>query len=135
VPLPANSLIIIYHVCECLKFLMFPWRQEKMWWRCVMWSLVELQENFLLCLLLPCVKFAICLLLVYNILRTILAGHDCQLVDDIPVEKLLIHDVPVDIIYTSTQVIFRNRSIPKPQGWLNNDATRTYLKSHFIIAF
>ncbi|XP_024028314.1 5-formyltetrahydrofolate cyclo-ligase-like protein COG0212 isoform X2 [Morus notabilis] len=41
--------------------------------------------------------------------------HDCQLVDDIPVEKLLIHDVPVDIICTPTQVIFTNTSIPKPQ--------------------
>lgn len=44
------------------------------------------------------------------------AVHDCQLVDDIPVEKLLIHDVPVDIICTPTQVIFTNTSIPKPQG-------------------
>ncbi|MCH81775.1 methenyltetrahydrofolate synthase domain-containing [Trifolium medium] len=43
--------------------------------------------------------------------------HDCQLVDDIPVEKLLIHDVPVDIICTPTQVIFTHTSIPKPQGW------------------
>ncbi|GMN48519.1 hypothetical protein TIFTF001_017684 [Ficus carica] len=42
--------------------------------------------------------------------------HDCQLVDDIPVEKLLIHDVPVDIICTPTQVIFTNTTIPKPQG-------------------
>ncbi|GFZ09963.1 NagB/RpiA/CoA transferase-like superfamily protein [Actinidia rufa] len=42
--------------------------------------------------------------------------HDQQLVDDIPVEKLLIHDVPVDIICTPTQVIFINTSIPKPQG-------------------
>ncbi|KAM7514666.1 hypothetical protein LguiA_004249 [Lonicera macranthoides] len=42
--------------------------------------------------------------------------HDQQLVDDIPVEKLLIHDVPVDIICTPTQVIFTNSSIPKPQG-------------------
>ncbi|KAF5444547.1 hypothetical protein F2P56_033671 [Juglans regia] len=42
--------------------------------------------------------------------------HDCQLVDDIPVEKLLIHDVPVDIICTPTQVIYTNTSIPKPQG-------------------
>ncbi|KAK7315275.1 hypothetical protein VNO77_33814 [Canavalia gladiata] len=42
--------------------------------------------------------------------------HDCQLVDDIPVEKLLIHDVPVDIICTPTQVIFTHTSIPKPQG-------------------
>lgn len=42
--------------------------------------------------------------------------HDEQLVDDIPVEKLLIHDVPVDIICTPTQVIFTNTSIPKPQG-------------------
>ncbi|KAJ4701081.1 5-formyltetrahydrofolate cyclo-ligase [Melia azedarach] len=42
--------------------------------------------------------------------------HDCQLVDDIPVEKLLIHDVAVDIICTPTQVIFTNTTIPKPQG-------------------
>ncbi|KAK1403971.1 5-formyltetrahydrofolate cyclo-ligase-like protein COG0212 [Heracleum sosnowskyi] len=42
--------------------------------------------------------------------------HDQQLVDDIPVDKLLIHDVPVDIICTSTQIIFTNTSIPKPQG-------------------
>ncbi|KAF4348377.1 hypothetical protein CsatB_006812 [Cannabis sativa] len=42
--------------------------------------------------------------------------HDCQLVDDIPLEKLLIHDVPVDIICTPTQVIFTNTLIPKPQG-------------------
>ncbi|CAM0950134.1 unnamed protein product [Alopecurus aequalis] len=42
--------------------------------------------------------------------------HDKQLVDDIPVEKLLIHDVPVDIICTPTQVIVTNTAIPKPQG-------------------
>lgn len=42
--------------------------------------------------------------------------HDCQLVEDIPVEKLLIHDVPVDIICTPDQVIFTNTNIPKPQG-------------------
>lgn len=42
--------------------------------------------------------------------------HDKQLVDDIPLEKLLIHDVPVDIICTPTQVILTNTSIPKPQG-------------------
>ncbi|XP_073013849.1 5-formyltetrahydrofolate cyclo-ligase-like protein COG0212 [Typha latifolia] len=42
--------------------------------------------------------------------------HDRQLVDDIPVEKLLIHDVPVDIVCTPTQVIFTNTRIPKPQG-------------------
>ncbi|XP_058191191.1 5-formyltetrahydrofolate cyclo-ligase-like protein COG0212 isoform X2 [Rhododendron vialii] len=42
--------------------------------------------------------------------------HDQQLVDDIPVEKLLIHDVPVDIICTPTQVIFTRTQIPKPQG-------------------
>ncbi|KAH7680965.1 5-formyltetrahydrofolate cyclo-ligase protein [Dioscorea alata] len=42
--------------------------------------------------------------------------HDKQLVDDIPLEKLLIHDVPVDIICTPTQVIFTNTPIPKPQG-------------------
>ncbi|XP_066358136.1 5-formyltetrahydrofolate cyclo-ligase-like protein COG0212 [Miscanthus floridulus] len=38
------------------------------------------------------------------------------LVDDIPVEKLLVHDVPVDIICTPTQVIFTKTTIPKPQG-------------------
>ncbi|KAK4859245.1 hypothetical protein QYF36_002132 [Acer negundo] len=42
--------------------------------------------------------------------------HDCQLVDDIPAEKLLIHDVPVDIICTPTQVIFTDATIPKPKG-------------------
>ena len=42
--------------------------------------------------------------------------RDRQLVDDIPVEKLLIHDVPVDVVCTPTQVIFTNTSIPKPQG-------------------
>ncbi|KAJ3703647.1 hypothetical protein LUZ61_007352 [Rhynchospora tenuis] len=42
--------------------------------------------------------------------------HDTQLVDDIPVEKLLVHDVPVDIICTPTQVIFTNTAIPKAQG-------------------
>ncbi|KAK9162700.1 hypothetical protein Syun_003602 [Stephania yunnanensis] len=42
--------------------------------------------------------------------------HDRQLVDDIPSEKLLIHDVPVDIICTPTQVIFTDTSIPKPRG-------------------
>jgi len=44
------------------------------------------------------------------------AVHDQQLVDDIPPEKLLVHDVPVDIICTPTQVIYTNTSIPKPQG-------------------
>ncbi|TYK22766.1 5-formyltetrahydrofolate cyclo-ligase-like protein COG0212 isoform X2 [Cucumis melo var. makuwa] len=42
--------------------------------------------------------------------------HDCQLVDDIPVQKLLVHDVPVDIVCTPTQVILTNTKIPKPQG-------------------
>ncbi|XP_027148838.1 5-formyltetrahydrofolate cyclo-ligase-like protein COG0212 [Coffea eugenioides] len=42
--------------------------------------------------------------------------HDEQLVDDIPVEKLLIHDVPVDIICTPTKIICTNTPIPKPQG-------------------
>ncbi|XP_042436137.1 5-formyltetrahydrofolate cyclo-ligase-like protein COG0212 [Zingiber officinale] len=43
--------------------------------------------------------------------------HDKQLVnDDIPVDKLLVHDVPVDIICTPTQVIYTNTKIPKPQG-------------------
>ncbi|GMH31661.1 hypothetical protein Nepgr_033505 [Nepenthes gracilis] len=41
--------------------------------------------------------------------------HDEQLVDDIPAEKLLVHDVPVDIICTPTRVIFTNTPIPKPK--------------------
>jgi 5-formyltetrahydrofolate cyclo-ligase len=45
--------------------------------------------------------------------------HDRQLVDDIPLEKLLIHDVPVDIICTPTQIIRTNTKIPKPQGQLD----------------
>ena len=47
---------------------------------------------------------------------SMLTVHDKQLVDDIPVEKLLVHDVPVDIICTPTQVIFTKTTIPKPQG-------------------
>jgi len=42
--------------------------------------------------------------------------HDCQLVDDIPGEKMLEHDVPVDIICTPTRTIRVNRVLPKPQG-------------------
>lgn len=42
--------------------------------------------------------------------------HDKQLVDDIPVEKLRIHDVPVDVICTPTHVIYTNTTIPKPKG-------------------
>ena len=32
--------------------------------------------------------------------------HDCQLLDDseLPLDKMLVHDVPVDIIVTNTQV-------------------------------
>jgi len=67
---------------------------------------------------------------VCNTLRTTVAVHDCQLVDDIPVEKLLIHDVPVDIICTPTQVIFTHTTIPKPQGWWNN---ATYLSLRLFL--
>jgi len=37
--------------------------------------------------------------------------HDCQIVsnEDIPVDKLLEHDVPVDLIVTPTQVMFKIR--------------------------
>eukprot|EP00931_Biecheleriopsis_adriatica_P023516 TRINITY_DN14838_c0_g1_i1.p1 TRINITY_DN14838_c0_g1~~TRINITY_DN14838_c0_g1_i1.p1 ORF type:complete len:370 (-),score=64.31 TRINITY_DN14838_c0_g1_i1:35-1144(-) len=42
--------------------------------------------------------------------------HDCQLVDDIPSEKMLCHDVPVDIICTPTRIIRVERVLPKPQG-------------------
>ncbi|CAJ1454760.1 unnamed protein product [Effrenium voratum] len=42
--------------------------------------------------------------------------HDCQLVDDIPSEKLLCHDVPVDIICTPTRTIRVECSLPKPTG-------------------
>eukprot|EP00667_Euglena_gracilis_P013360 EG_transcript_13775 len=46
--------------------------------------------------------------------------HDSQLVpdDEIPVDRLLEHDVPVDIIVTPTQVIFTDTKIPKPTGIL-----------------
>lgn len=42
--------------------------------------------------------------------------RDEQLVDDIPIDKLLQHDVAVDIICTPTQVIRTDKSIPKPTG-------------------
>ncbi|BBN04201.1 5-formyltetrahydrofolate cyclo-ligase [Marchantia polymorpha subsp. ruderalis] len=44
--------------------------------------------------------------------------HDLQVVEEgtIPTEKLLIHDVPVDVICTPTRTIFTNTSIPKPKG-------------------
>jgi len=42
--------------------------------------------------------------------------HDCQIVNDIPTEKMLVHDVPVDIICTPTRTIRVNRTIPKPTG-------------------
>ncbi|KAK3263781.1 hypothetical protein CYMTET_27438, partial [Cymbomonas tetramitiformis] len=42
--------------------------------------------------------------------------RDEQLVDDIPINKLLQHDVAVDIICTPTQVIRTDKSIPKPTG-------------------
>eukprot|EP00877_Chromochloris_zofingiensis_P004127 jgi/Chrzof1/13715/Cz08g09090.t1 len=45
--------------------------------------------------------------------------HDCQLLaEDIPAEKMLEHDVPVDIIVTPTQVIRTNSNIAKPCGIL-----------------
>ncbi|XP_078435156.1 nagB/RpiA/CoA transferase-like superfamily protein [Wolffia australiana] len=47
---------------------------------------------------------------------TVTTVHDKQLVDDIPAEQLQVHDLPVDIICTPTQVIFTNTVIPKPQG-------------------
>ncbi|KAL3677593.1 hypothetical protein R1sor_027541 [Riccia sorocarpa] len=44
--------------------------------------------------------------------------HDVQVLEDgsIPTEKLLIHDVPVDVICTPTRTIFTNTTIPKPKG-------------------
>eukprot|EP00250_Pteridium_aquilinum_P011529 c20129_g1_i1 orf=47-1420(+) len=42
--------------------------------------------------------------------------HDKQLVEDIPKEKLRVHDVPVDIICTPTRVIFTDATLSKPQG-------------------
>lgn len=42
--------------------------------------------------------------------------HDKQLVDDIPTEKLKVHDVPVDVICTPTHIIHTNTTIPKPKG-------------------
>jgi len=42
--------------------------------------------------------------------------HDCQLVDDIPVDRMLCHDVPVDIICTPTRTIRLQPLLPKPKG-------------------
>lgn len=64
-----------------------------------------------------------------------LTVHDEQLVDDIPVEKLLIHDVPVDIICTPTQIIYTNTSIPKPQGLLNLATAASYVDYVFKSCF
>lgn len=42
--------------------------------------------------------------------------HDCQLVDDIASDRMLCHDVPVDIICTPTRTIRVPRVLPKPTG-------------------
>ncbi|KAJ7525060.1 hypothetical protein O6H91_17G034500 [Diphasiastrum complanatum] len=42
--------------------------------------------------------------------------HDKQLVNDIPVGKLAVHDFPVDVICTPTQIIRTNTTIAKPKG-------------------
>ncbi|KAL2636397.1 hypothetical protein R1flu_007876 [Riccia fluitans] len=44
--------------------------------------------------------------------------HDVQVLEEgsIPTEKLLIHDVPVDVICTPTRTIFTKTTIPKPKG-------------------
>ncbi|KAJ6938951.1 hypothetical protein NC651_005435 [Populus alba x Populus x berolinensis] len=41
-----------------------------------------------------------------------------------PAEKLMIRDVPFDIICATTQVIFTNTTIPKPRG--------IYLLGHIV---
>lgn len=41
-------------------------------------------------------------------------------VDDIPVENVLIHDVPAEIIYTPTQVILKKDYIPKANYVVKN---------------
>lgn len=60
------------------------------------------------------------------------AVHDEQLVPNIPVDKLLIHDVPVDIICTPTQIIHTNTKIPKPTGEILNTE---HLNSHFYFKY
>lgn len=42
--------------------------------------------------------------------------HECSLVDDIPTEKMLSHDVPVDIVCTPTRIIRLSGGLPKPTG-------------------
>ncbi|XP_024521970.1 5-formyltetrahydrofolate cyclo-ligase-like protein COG0212 [Selaginella moellendorffii] len=42
--------------------------------------------------------------------------HEKQLVDDIPVEKMMCYDVPADIICTPERTIFTSRSFLKPDG-------------------
>eukprot|EP00439_Symbiodinium_sp_Y106_P027830 s3805_g3.t1 len=59
--------------------------------------------------------------------------HDCQLVDDIPSEKLLCHDVPVDIICTPTRTIRVQRSLPKPTGIYWDKLSKQKLGSILIL--
>ncbi|XP_024532654.1 5-formyltetrahydrofolate cyclo-ligase-like protein COG0212 [Selaginella moellendorffii] len=42
--------------------------------------------------------------------------HDKQLVNDIPVDKLLPYDLPVDIVCTPNYIYHTNTKIPKPTG-------------------
>ena len=42
--------------------------------------------------------------------------HDEQVVEGMPTEKLLVHDVPVDVIVTPTRVIRTDGSVRKPEG-------------------
>ncbi|CAO2822632.1 unnamed protein product [Amaranthus hypochondriacus] len=46
--------------------------------------------------------------------------HDQQLVDDIPTEKLLVHDVPVDIICTPTRTYTPKQLYQNHKGFIGN---------------
>eukprot|EP01023_Acetabularia_acetabulum_P045320 TRINITY_DN4590_c0_g2_i2.p1 TRINITY_DN4590_c0_g2~~TRINITY_DN4590_c0_g2_i2.p1 ORF type:complete len:190 (+),score=21.90 TRINITY_DN4590_c0_g2_i2:73-642(+) len=50
--------------------------------------------------------------------------HECQVVDQVPLEELSCHDVPVDIIITPECVIRTQTTIPKPKRvyWENLSA-------------
>jgi len=57
--------------------------------------------------------------------------RDEQLVDNIiPVDKMLRHDVPVDVICTNTRTIRVTPAIPKPTGSVVVDNDAIHLKSH-----
>lgn len=55
--------------------------------------------------------------------------HDCQVVDDLPIELFKEYDIPVDIIVTPTRTIFIDPKLKKPPGIIWNILSNRRLKS------